>query len=168
MMDSIRAAVVTISDTGYTGQREDVSGAVLADLVREMGAEVARQAIVPDEHDEIVELLVVLADEMALDLVITTGGTGVTPRDVTPEATKAILEREMPGLAEVLRFEGYRQTPLAVISRGVAGVRGKTLIVNLPGSPRAVRQGMEILSPILPHAVQMIRGEDTEHDHVER
>jgi molybdopterin adenylyltransferase len=166
-MDPIRAAVVTISDKGYTGQREDVSGPVLADLVRQMGAEVVRQAVLPDERDEIVGLLVTLADEMALDLVITTGGTGVTPRDVTPEATKAVIEREIPGLAEVLRFEGYRQTPLAVISRGVAGIRGKTLIVNLPGNPQAVREGMETLTPILPHAVQMIHGEDTEHDHDE-
>jgi molybdenum cofactor synthesis domain-containing protein len=165
--DSIRAAVVTISDSGYTGQRDDVSGPVLVDLVRQMGAEVVRQAIVPDERDEIVALLVALADEMALDLVITTGGTGVTPRDVTPEATRAVVEREIPGLAEVLRFEGYRQTPLAVISRGVAGMRGKTLIVNLPGNPQAVREGMDTLTPILPHAVQMIRGEDTEHDHDE-
>lgn len=166
-MDSIRAAVVTISDKGYAGQREDVSGPVLADLVREMGAEVVRTAVIPDEREEIVAMLVAFADEMALDLVITTGGTGVTPRDVTPEATKAVIEREMPGLAEVVRMEGYRQTPLAVISRGVAGIRGKTLIVNLPGNPRAVRQGMETLSPILPHTVQMIRGEDTEHDHGE-
>jgi molybdenum cofactor synthesis domain-containing protein len=168
IMESIRAAVVTISDKGYTGQREDVSGPVLTDLVRQMGAEVVRQAIIPDERDEIVGLLVTLADEMALDLVITTGGTGVTPRDVTPEATKAVVEREMPGLAEILRFEGYQRTPLAVISRGVAGIRGRTLIVNLPGSPRAVQEGMETLSPILPHAVRMIRGEDTEHDHGER
>jgi molybdopterin adenylyltransferase len=166
-MDPIRAAVVTISDKGYTGQREDVSGPVLADLVRQMGAEVVRQAVLPDERDEIVGLLVTLADEMALDLVITTGGTGVTPRDVTPEATKAVIEREIPGLAEVLRFEGYRRTRLAVISRGVAGIRGKTLIVNLPGNPKAVREGMGTLTPILPHAVQMIRGEHTEHDHDE-
>jgi len=164
-MDTIRAAVLTISDKGYTGQREDVSGPVLADLVRQMGAEVVRQTILPDERAEIVGLLVILADEMALDLVMTTGGTGLTPRDVTPEATRAVVEREIPGLTEVLRFEGYRQTPLAVISRGVAGTRGKTLIVNLPGNPRAVREGMETLTPILPHAVQMIRGEDTEHDH---
>jgi molybdopterin adenylyltransferase len=91
----------------------------------------------------------------------------VTPRDVTPEATKAVIEREIPGLAEVLRFEGYRRTRLAVISRGVAGIRGKTLIVNLPGNPKAVREGMGTLTPILPHAVQMIRGEHTEHDHDE-
>ncbi len=167
-MNPIQAAVVTVSDKGFTGQREDVSGPVLAELVREMGAEVVRQAIVPDERDEIVALLIALADGMALDLVMTTGGTGVTPRDVTPEATRAVIKREIPGLAEVLRFNGYRHTPLAVISRGVAGVRGGTLIVNLPGNPQAVREGMETLSSILPHAVQMIRGEDTEHDHVER
>jgi len=164
MMNTIRAAVVTISDKGYTGQRDDVSGPVLADLVREMGAEVVRRTIVPDERDEIVRLMVSLTDELGVDLVLTTGGTGVTPRDVTPEATRAVIDREMPGLAEVLRFEGYRQTPLAVISRGVAGIRGQTLIVNLPGSPNAVHEGMETLSPILPHAIQMIRGEDTEHD----
>lgn len=167
-MGPIQAAVVTISDKGFTGQREDVSGPVLAELVREMGAEVVRQAIVPDERDEIVALLVALTDGMGLDLVLTTGGTGMTPRDVTPEATKVVIKREIPGLAEVLRFEGYRHTPLAVISRGVAGVRGRTLIVNLPGNPKAVREGMETLSSILPHAVQMIHGEDTEHDHVER
>ncbi len=166
-MNVIRAAVVTISDKGYTGQREDVSGPMLADLVREMDAEVVRRKIVPDEREQIVRLLVNLADELGVDLVLTTGGTGVTPRDVTPEATKAVIEREMPGLAEILRFEGYRQTPLAVISRGVAGIRGRTLIVNLPGSPNAVREGMETLSPILPHAIQMIRGEDTEHDYAD-
>lgn len=163
--DTIRAAVVTISDKGYAGQREDVSGPMLAELVREMGAEVVRRSVVPDERDEIVALLVRLADEVGVDLIMTTGGTGVTPRDVTPEATRAAIDREVPGLAEALRFEGYRQTPLAVVSRGVAGIRRRTLIVNLPGNPKAVREGMETLSPILPHAVQMIRGEDTEHDH---
>jgi len=167
-MDQIRAAVVTISDTGYTGQREDVSGPLLADLLREMGAEVVRRSMVPDEREQIVALLIALVDDVGVELVLTTGGTGVTPRDVTPEATAAVIECEMPGLAEVLRFEGYRQTPLAVISRGVAGIRGRTLIVNLPGNPRAVRQGMETLAPILPHAIQMIRGEDTEHSHGER
>jgi len=166
-MNTIQAAVVTISDKGYTGQREDVSGPLLVDLVGRMGAEVVRREIVPDEREEIVRLLVGLADEIELDLVMTTGGTGVTPRDVTPEATRAVIEREMPGLAEAVRFEGYRQTPLAVISRGVAGIRGRTLIVNLPGSPNAVRDGMETLSPILPHAIRMIRGQDTEHDHAE-
>jgi len=162
-MEPIQAGVVTVSDKGYAGEREDASGPLLADLVRQMGAEVVRQAIVPDEREQIERVLVELADEAHLDLVLTTGGTGPAPRDVTPEATRAVIEREMPGLAEVLRFAGYSRTPLAVISRGVAGIRGGTLIVNLPGSPRAVREGMETLSPILPHAITMLRGVDTEH-----
>jgi molybdenum cofactor synthesis domain-containing protein len=120
---------------------------------------------VPDERADVERTLKTLADETRVDLVVTTGGTGPAPRDITPEATLAVTEREMPGLAEVLRFEGYRKTPLAVISRGVAGIRGRTLIINLPGSPKAVREGMETLAPILPHAIRMLRGVDTEHRH---
>jgi len=163
-MGDIQAAVLTVSDKGYAGKREDVSGPELADLARQMGAQILQQSIVPDEREEIVQELVRLSDEMEVDLVLTTGGTGVTPRDVTPEATRAVIYREIPGLAEVLRFRGYRQTPLAVISRGVAGTRGRTLIVNLPGNPKAVREGMETLAEILPHTIQMIRGEHTEHE----
>ena len=155
--------MVTVSDKGYAGKREDASGPLLASLLRKMGAEVVSQAIVPDEQAEIKRVLTTLADEAQVDLVVTTGGTGPAPRDVTPEATQAIIEREVPGLAELLRFEGYRKTPLAVISRGVAGIRGRTLVVNLPGSPRAVREGMETLAPILPHAIKMLRGVHTEH-----
>jgi len=118
-MEPIQAGVVTVSDKGYAGEREDASGPLLANLVRQMGAEVVRQAIVPDEREQIERVLVELADEAHLDLVLTTGGTGPAPRDVTPEATRAVIEREMPGLAEVLRFAGYSKTPLAVISRGV-------------------------------------------------
>jgi len=162
-MEPIRAGVVTVSDKGHAGEREDASGPLLADLLRKMGAEVVHQVIVPDERAEIERVLIALADEAHVELVVTTGGTGPAPRDVTPEATRAVIEREMPGLAEVLRFEGYRQTALAVISRGAAGLRGQTLIVNLPGSPKAVRQGMETLAPILPHAIKMLRGVDTEH-----
>lgn len=167
-MQTIRAAILTVSDKGYTGEREDVSGPVLANLLQEMGAEVVRRAIVPDERDQIVRQLVELADEDAVDLVMTTGGTGLTPRDVTPESTRAVIDREAPGIAEALRFTGYAKTPLAVLSRGVAGLRGKTLIINLPGSTSAVRDGMETLTPILPHAIRMIRGEDTEHHHEEK
>ena len=162
-MQPIRAGVVTVSDKGYAGEREDVSGPLLADLLREMGAEVVSLTVVPDERAVIERTLAALADQGLVDLVVTTGGTGPTPRDLTPEATQAVIEREMPGLVEVLRFEGYRKTPLAVLSRGVAGIRGRTLIVNLPGSPRAVREGMETLLPILPHAIKMVRGQDTEH-----
>lgn len=158
-----RAAVVTISDKGYAGEREDVSGPLLADLLCAAGADVVAQTIVPDEPEQIQQALIHLADDLKVDVVLTTGGTGFTPRDHTPEATRAVIEREAPGLAEVLRWEGYRRTPQAVLSRGIAGLRGRTIIINLPGSPRAVREGMEILAPILPHAVQMARGEDTEH-----
>ncbi|MCX7681515.1 MAG: MogA/MoaB family molybdenum cofactor biosynthesis protein [Anaerolineae bacterium] len=163
-MRPIQAAVLTVSDKGYAGEREDLSGPLLSELLQQMGAEVVHYAIVPDERAEIERTLVWLADEVRVDLVITTGGTGPAPRDVTPEATQAVIERGMPGLAEVLRFEGYRRTPLAVVSRGIAGIRRQTLIVNLPGNPRAVREGMEVLSPILPHAIQMLRGVHTEHE----
>jgi molybdopterin adenylyltransferase len=166
-MTLIQAGVVTVSDKASEGERKDVSGQVLADLLRKIGMWVVKQTIVPDEQDEIERVLIGLADEAQVDLIVTTGGTGLTPRDVTPEATQAVIEREAPGLAEVLRFEGYHKTPLAALSRGVAGVRGRTLIINLPGSPRAVREGMETLSPILPHAVKMVRGVDTEHGKAE-
>jgi len=166
-MEQIQASVVTISDKGFAREREDASGPLLADLLRRMGAEVASQKIVPDERAKIERLLIQLADEEEMDLVMTTGGTGLTPRDITPEATQAVTEREAPGLAEALRFEGYRRTPLAVLSRGVAGMRGGTLIINLPGNPKAVREGMETLSPILSHAIRMLRGVHTEHDHEE-
>lgn len=161
----MRAGVVTVSDKGYAGQREDASGPLLADLLRQIGAEVIAQTIVPDDPEQIQRVLIHMADDVGLDVVLTTGGTGFTPRDHTPEATRAVLDREAPGLAELLRWEGYRRTPLAVLSRGVAGLRGRTLIVNLPGSPSAVQEGMKALAPVLPHAVKMARGEDTEHQH---
>ena len=164
-MEQIRAGVITISDKGAAGEREDISGPLLTDGLREMGAVVVRQAIVPDEMDAIREVLISLADEEHVDLVLTTGGTGATPRDITPEATRTVIEREMPGLAEMLRFTGYRKTPLAVLSRGISGIRGQTIIVNLPGNPNAVRDGLEVLAAVLPHAVKMVRGRDTEHDH---
>lgn len=159
----IRAAVITVSDKGYAGEREDVSGPRLAAALREMGAEVLCEKVVPDLAEQISDTLAGLADEAGVDLIITTGGTGPAPRDCTPEATQAVIDREMPGIAEALRFEGYKKTPFALLSRGIAGLRGRCLIVNLPGSPRAVSEGMEILAPILPHAIQMARGENLEH-----
>lgn len=161
-MSEIRIAVVTVSDKGYVGEREDASGPLLADLIRPLG-QVVVQTIVPDEFDQIRKTLIHLADELHLDLILTTGGTGLAPRDRTPEATRAVIEREVPGLAEVLRWDGYQRTPYAVLSRGIAGLRGSTLIINLPGSPRAVREGIAVLMPILPHALQMARGENLEH-----
>jgi molybdopterin adenylyltransferase len=159
------AAVITISDKGHVGLREDQSGPLLQELLAEMGFAVPIYHILPDEQEQIADMLRELADGGAVDLIVTTGGTGPAPRDVTPEATLAVIEREMPGLAELLRFEGVKRTPLAVLSRGVAGIRKDTLIINLAGSPKAVREGIEILTPVLPHALQMLKGQNLEHQH---
>jgi len=160
----IRAAVVTVSDKGHAGEREDSSGPLLARLLEQIGVQVIDQAIVPDEPEQIAETLIRLAEASGVDLILTTGGTGFTPRDRTPEATRSVIGREAPGIAEMLRWEGYRHTPLAVLSRGIAGLRGQTLIINLPGNPKAVREGMEALESVLHHAVQMARGVHTEHE----
>jgi len=156
----ITAAVITVSDKGSRGEREDISGPAQGTLLSEMGAEVVAYHIIPDERDEIMAQLVELADEQGIDLIMTTGGTGPSPRDVTPEATRVVIEREMPGLTELMRLEGYRKyTSFAALSRAVAGIRGKTLIVNLPGNPQAVRESMEILGPLLPATVALVKGE---------
>lgn len=158
-MEKIRAVVITASDKSFRGEREDQSGPLLCQLVTEMGGEVVGTHLVADERDEIVYLLVGVVDRGGVDLVLTTGGTGPSPRDVTPEATRLAIHREMPGLTELLRWDGYRRTPFAVLSRGVAGIRGRTLILNLPGSPKAVREGMEVLAPLLPSAIALIKDE---------
>ncbi|MHB0875676.1 MAG: MogA/MoaB family molybdenum cofactor biosynthesis protein [Anaerolineae bacterium] len=159
----VSAVVITASDKGYAGERVDTSGPLLAEALRALGTNVIAQIVLPDDEAMIAAALVEYADRGDVDLIMTTGGTGAAPRDRTPEATLSVIERQMPGLAEVLRFEGYKLTPQAVLSRGVAGIRGRCLIVNLPGSPRAVREDMAILAPILPHAMQMLRGEHLEH-----
>jgi len=161
----VTAAAITVSDKGYAGLRADKSGPLLGELLTRLGFEVVFSTIVPDEREQIAALLCELADVRGITLVVTTGGTGAAPRDVTPEATKEVIEREMPGLAELIRLEGYKKTPFAVLSRGVAGIRKGTLIINLAGSPKAVEEGMEILAPVLPHALQMLRGENLEHTH---
>jgi len=158
------AAVITISDKCFVGTREDKSGPILEEHLTSLGFQVTYRAIVMDEQEQIEALLCDLADNFKIDLIVTTGGTGAAPRDVTPEATIAVIDREMPGLAELLRMEGYRVTPFAVLSRGVAGIRKGSLIVNLAGNPKAVREGMQILGPVLPHALQMLAGVDLEHD----
>lgn len=155
----VRAAIITISDKGSRGEREDASGPLLSRLAAEMGAQVVSAHVVPDEQEQIAELLARLADSGEVDLILTTGGTGPMPSDITPEATRAVIEREMPGLAELLRWDGYRRTPFAVLSRGLSGIRGQTLIVNLPGSPKAVSEGMEVLAPLLPAAIALVKDE---------
>jgi molybdopterin adenylyltransferase len=155
----IRVGVITTSDMGYRGEREDTSGDVIREMVQASGAEVAFSTVIPDEQAEIKKMLIQGVDEMGLDLIITTGGTGVSPRDVTPDATREVIEREIPGFAEAMRMAGLQKTPHAMISRALCGVRGGTLIVNLPGNPRAVREGLEVILPAIPHTIAKIQGD---------
>jgi len=155
----IRAGVLTVSDRGARGEREDRSGPLICRLIAErLGAEVVRYQVVPDEREEIAATLRTWADGDDLDLILTTGGTGFAPRDVTPEATEAVIERRAPGLAEAMRAESLKVTPHAMLSRAVAGIRGETLIANLPGSPKAVEESLEVILPALPHGMEILRG----------
>jgi len=154
--------ILTISDRGSRGEREDLSGPVIRELVSKVGGEVRQYDIVPDEKEIIAQRLKEWADVLRLDLVLTTGGTGLTPRDVTPEATREVIERPAPGFSEAMRQEGLKKTPLSMLSRGISGVRARTLIINLPGSPRGVRESLEVILPALPHAIETLRGEAAE------
>jgi molybdopterin adenylyltransferase len=154
----VKAAVLTVSDGCAAGTRTDESGPHICRRLEEAGFEVVATAIRPDEHDAIADILRQWSDGLKPDVILTTGGTGFSMRDRTPEATLAVLDRRAPGLAEALRADGIKKTPHACLSRGASGLRGTTLIVNLPGSLKAVRDGMDFLLPILPHAVKMIAG----------
>jgi molybdopterin adenylyltransferase len=155
----ITAAVLTLSDKGSRGERQDLSGPSIADMLKDI-AEVKFYDILPDERDRIRERLLFYSGKV--DLVITTGGTGLSPRDVTPEATLDVSERVVPGIAEAMRAEGLKKTKTAMLSRAVAGVRGQTLIINLPGSPKAVIENLETIIGILPHAIEKIKGDTGE------
>jgi molybdopterin adenylyltransferase len=154
----MRAGILTISDRSARGERADASGPAIAEfLFARLEGEAAATAVVPDEISAIRDTLIDWADRLGLDLILTTGGTGFAPRDVTPEATRAAIERETPGIPEALRAASLRITPHAMLSRQAAGIRGRTLIINLPGSPKAVRENLEVLIPILPHALAILQ-----------
>ncbi len=157
----IRTAIITLSDKGSRGEREDESGRVIREMIDHLGA-VVHYAVLPDEKQVIMDALTGLCDSGQADLVITTGGTGVAPRDVTPEATRAVIDRELPGMAEAMRAESLKKTPHAMLSRAVVGIRKRTLIVNLPGSPRAVRENLSVVLPALVHAVEKIKGDPSD------
>lgn len=156
----IKAAILTLSDKGSRGERKDESGPLIEKLLKKVGAEVVSYDILPDEKALIKKRLVSLCKKV--DLILTTGGTGPSPRDVTPEATLEVIEREMPGIAEAMRYEGLKKTPNAMLSRAIAGIRGKTLIINLPGSPKAVRENLNVILKCLPHAIEKIKGSEKE------
>lgn len=156
----ITVAILTLSDKGSRGEREDASGPLISEMLREIGAVILHTAILPDEKDMIKERLVEYSEKV--DMILTTGGTGLSPRDVTPDATLEVIDREIPGIAEAMRSKGMKVTARAMLSRAVAGVRGRSLIVNLPGSPKAVRENLSVILEVLPHAVEKVKGDMTE------
>ena len=159
MSKKYRVAVVTMSDKGNLGQRVDESGPLIAEMMEKWGlASVEKMIIIPDEFNTIKETLISLSDDMKVDLILTTGGTGLSPRDVTPEATMAVADRNVPGIAEYMRAKSFEITPKAMLSRAVSVMRRRTLIINLPGSPKAVRENLEFILPTLDHGLEIMTG----------
>jgi molybdopterin adenylyltransferase len=158
MPTQIRAVVITVSDACSRGERADASGELLAQLLRELGAEIVSTRILSDDPEPLTDALREFADWRSVNLIVTTGGTGLAPRDNTPEATLAVIERQAPGLAEAMRSETLKQTPMAMLSRGICGIRSGTLIINLPGSPKAVRESFAVIAPVLNHAIALLAG----------
>lgn len=154
--------ILTVSDKGSRGEREDVSGKVIKEMLAALNVNLLKYEVVPDEREVISGRLTEWSDTDGIDLIVTAGGTGLTPRDVTPEATLAVLDRVAPGFVEAMRAESLKQTPMAMLSRAVCGTRGRSLIINLPGSPKAVRECLEIVMPALPHAIETLKGEAEE------
>ena len=158
----IEVGILTISDKGARGEREDQSGKVIEEIVKKIEGIVKYYRIIPDEEEIIQDELIKAVDKLHLDLILTTGGTGLGKRDVTPEATLAVIEKEVPGISEIIRSESFKKTNRAILSRGVAGIRKKSLIINLPGSPKGVKESLEIILKALPHGIEIIKGEITE------
>ena len=155
----IKIGIITVSDRSFFKKREDLSGPLIRKMIKNLG-EVIDYRIVPDERALISQAIRKMVDEVKVDLVLTTGGTGPSPRDVTPEATRDVIEKEILGFGEIMRMEGFMKTPHAILSRCIAGVRKKSLIVNLPGSPKAVKESLEVIIPVFPHALEVIRGKN--------
>jgi molybdopterin adenylyltransferase len=162
MVGMRRAAILTISDRGFRGERQDGSGPAVQEILDKAGFLIAHQEVLPDEQHLIEQRLRYLADELCLDLVVSTGGTGVSPQDVTPDATLAVVDRQVPGMAEAMRTASLLKTPHAMLSRAVAGIRGQTLIINLPGSVKGARENLEVILPGLHHALEKIQGDPSE------
>ena len=156
-----QVGILTLSDKGSKGEREDKSGQILSDMVAELG-HVSRYQVIADEQDKITMVLKSWVDDLHLDLILTTGGTGLSPRDVTPQATAAVLDYEIPGMAEAMRAASLQKTPRAMLSRALVGARQQSLIINLPGSPKAVKENFEVLLPVLPHALEKLQGDSAD------
>lgn len=155
---TINVAVITVSDRSYRGEREDRSGKLLSEIVEQKLGNVLTYKVIPDEIEMIKREILRCVDELKADIVITTGGTGISERDVTPDATGELLEKEMPGISEIVRIKGYEHTPMSLLSRAKAGVRGKSIIVNLPGSPKAVEESLDYIIPALKHGIEVLNG----------
>jgi len=158
----MRAAILTLSDKGARGEREDLSGPALSDWLIQKGVVVECMSLIADDFEQIVSTLEKWTDSLATDLILTTGGTGVSPRDITPEATDKVIDRELPGFAERMRQESLKKTPHAIISRAIAGIRQRTLIINLPGSPKGAIENLEAVWPAIPHAIAKIQGDPSD------
>ncbi|MBU4310076.1 molybdopterin adenylyltransferase [bacterium] len=155
----IKVGILVISDKASRGERKDESGPIMKEIIKKLPAEVSEYKVIPDEREKIKENLINWVDKLGLDLILTSGGTGIGSRDVTPEATKEVIEKEVPGFVEAMRIKGLEKTPFSMLSRAIAGTRKKSLIINLPGSPKAVKENLEVVLPAVKHGIEILKGE---------